>query len=329
VIRGVARRGEEQIGAWRAMLRGLAVADERGDADLGPAGAPEGFVDWFALDRIDGRDSDVGLHRHHVDPTAPFAEFVIGRAHGALLTSATLRDGTGDVAADWAAAEARTGARHLARPAQRAEVPSPFDYAAQTRVLVITDVRKDDAERVAAAYRELFLAAGGGALGLFTAISRLRAVHRRIAGALDEAGVLLWAQHVDALDTTTLVDIFRAEPDCCLLGTDAVRDGVDVPGESLRLIVFDRVPWPRPNILHKARRAVFGGTAYDDMLTRLRLKQAYGRLIRRADDHGVFVLLDAALPSRLRGAFPPGVAVARVGLQDAVAEVRDFLGRGS
>ena len=61
------------------------------------------------------------------------------------------------------------------------------------------------------------------------------------------------------------------------------------------------------------------------MLTRLRLKQAFGRLIRRADDRGVFVLLDRALPSRLAGAFPDGVELRRTGLADAVALTRDFL----
>ena len=157
-------------------------------------------------------------------------------------------------------------------------------------------MRKDDLDQVAAAYRALFLAAGGGGLGLFTAITRLRQVHKRIAGDLDEAGIPLLAQHVDAIDTSTLVDIFRAEEDACLLGTDAVRDGVDVPGRSLRLIVFDRVPWPRPDILHNARKAHFGAKAYDDMITRLRLKQAFGRLVRRADDHGVFALLDPRCP---------------------------------
>ncbi|MDD9877571.1 MAG: ATP-dependent DNA helicase, partial [Magnetovibrio sp.] len=91
----------------------------------------------------------------------------------------------------------------------------------------------------------------------------------------------------------------RAEEDTCLLGTDAVRDGVDVPGRSLRLIVFDRVPWPRPTILHRARKQAFGGRAYDEMLTRLKLKQAYGRLLRRQGDRGVFVMLDRGLPSRL------------------------------
>jgi len=98
-----------------------------------------------------------------------------------------------------------------------------------------------------------------------------------------------------------------------------------VPGRSLRLIVFDRVPWPRPTILHKARRAAFGGNTYDDMLVRLRLKQAYGRLTRRADDRGVFVLLDNRMPSRLASAFPPGVEIERIGLADAVTVVGDFL----
>ena len=55
---------------------------------------------------------------------------------------------------------------------------------------------------------------------------------------------------------------------------------------------------------HKARRALFGSRRYDDAITRLRLKQAFGRLIRRATDRGVFVLLDPMMPSRLRGAFP-------------------------
>jgi ATP-dependent DNA helicase DinG len=163
---------------------------------------------------------------------------------------------------------------------------------------------------------------------LFTAISRLRGVYDRIAAPLDEAGLQLFAQHVDRVNLSTLVDIFRAETDSCLLGTDAVRDGVDVPGDSLRLIVFDRVPWPRPTILHRARRKAFGGRAYDDMQTRLRIKQAYGRLVRRATDRGVFVLLDPMMPSRLGGAFPDGVEIVRQGLAETVAACRDFLGTG-
>jgi ATP-dependent DNA helicase DinG len=312
VIRGLKRRAEAELAAWREMLAGL-----------GRPTPPE-FVDWFAVERIEGRDFDIGFFRHWIDPTIPFISAVALPAHGIVITSATLTDGRGEEASDWAGAEARTGARHLPS-SLRARVPSPFDYPEVTRVFVVNDIDKRDPDQAAAAYKSLFLAAGGGGLGIFTAIDRLRAVHRRIAADLDAAGLTLLAQHVDGLDTGTLVDIFRAEEDACLLGTDAVRDGVDVPGRSLRLIVFDRVPWPRPTILHRARKAAFGGSDYDDALTRLRLKQAYGRLIRRAEDRGVFVLLDRQMPSRLVSAFPDGVEVRRLGLAEAVASTRAFL----
>ena len=311
--RGLGIRVEGQLETWRAMLR--AFHDT----------TPETFVDWFSVSRQDGRDVDVAMHRHWLDPLMPFAELVAAPSHGVVVTSATLRDATGDVEADWQAAEMRTGTRHLASPAIRVEVPSPFDYARLARVFVVTDVRKNDVDRIAAAYRALMMASTGGALGLFTAISRLRGVHRRIAADMETAGLALFAQHVDNLDTTSLVDIFRAETDSCMLGTDAMRDGVDVPGRSLRLIVFDRLPWPRPTILHRERRKAFPDIRYDDMLARLRLKQAFGRLVRKADDRGVFVLLDPMMPSRLLGAFPPDVPVERVGLAAAVEATRAFL----
>jgi ATP-dependent DNA helicase DinG len=313
VARGLARRGAMTLIAWRQMLNALT------------AGPAEGFVDWFGIERIDGRDVDFGYYRHYVDPTVPFAQTIGAQAHGLVITSATLTDGTGNVEDDWAAASQITGTRHLLRPAMRAQVPSPFDYAGRTRVFVVNDVRKDDLDQVAAAYRTLFLAAGGGALGLFTAVQRLKAVHDRIAEPLETAGLRLFAQHLDGLDVSTLVEIFRAEENACLLGTDAIRDGVDVPGRSLRLIVFDRVPWPRPDILHKARRLAFGGKKWDERLTRRKLRQAYGRLIRRADDTGVFVLLDPMMPSRLSGAFPGGVEMARVGLAEAIEQTKRFL----
>ena len=312
LCRSIGRRGTEPLQGWRAMLR--ALSKER----------LAEFLDWLAVERIDGRETDVGLYRHWIDPMRPFADVVLRTAHGALITSATLRDGSDDDAG-WTAAETRTGARHLASAPVLSALPSPFDYAHCTRVVVVTDVDRADIRHVAAAYRELFLAARGGGLGLFTAISRLRGVYEAIAQPLEQAGLTLLAQHVDPLDVGTLTDIFRAEEDACLLGTDAVRDGIDVPGRSLRLIVFDRVPWPRPSLLHRARREAFGGRAYDEMLTRLKLKQAFGRLVRRADDRGVFVMLDRQLPSRLAGAFPQGVKIRRVGLAEAVALTRELL----
>ncbi len=313
-LRGLDRRARMQLPAWRAML---AAIDEDAEDD------PD-FVDWFDATFMFGRVVDAACRRHWVDPTEPLTNAVIAPAHGVLVTSATLADPTLDD--PFALAEMRTGAARLPERPKTLKVASPFDYAAQARAFVVTDVARDDARQVAAAMRELFLAAGGGGLGLFTAIRRLRAVHEKIAGPLADRGLALYAQHVDPLEVGALVDIFRAEEDACLLGTDAVRDGVDVPGRSLRLLVFDRVPWPRPDILHKARRARFGGKGYDDAIARARISQAFGRLIRRADDRGCFVMLDAAAPTRLFSGLPAGVELQRVTLVEAIEAVAGFLG---
>lgn len=314
-IEGIARtllRRSTQLTAWRDMLTSL---QDDAEAD---------FVDWLQLDKYEGQVRDIGMHRHWVDPTKPFAHAVLESAHGAVITSATLTDRTEDVEANWLSAEARTGALHLARPALRARVASPYDYGKQTRTFVVTDVNRNRPEDVAAAYQALFMASGGGGLGLFTAISRLRDVHSRIAAALEDVEIPLYAQHIDRMALADTVEIFRAEENACLLGTDAARDGVDVPGRSLRTIVFDRAAWPRPDILHKARRTHFGGREYDDSIVRFRLAQAFGRLIRRANDRGVFVILDPRTPSRLFTAFPDGAAPVRVGLKEAIEGVQDF-----
>jgi ATP-dependent DNA helicase DinG len=192
-------------------------------------------------------------------------------------------------------------------------------------VLIVTDVPRGDMASLAGAYSALIAASKGGALGLFTAIKRLRSVHARIADRLARDGLPLYAQHVDPMDTGTLVDIFRDDPHASLLGTDALRDGMDVPGESLRLVIMEQVPWPRPDILHKARRLAGGGTSYDDRIIRARLAQAFGRLIRQAGDQGHFVLLSSATPSRLLTAFPPGTPVTRVTLDEAVARIKSGL----
>lgn len=326
--RALLRRALDPVRTWRGMLLALL-------SPPAPPGARPEHVLFFRLDRRPGgagsalADRDVGLCRHFLDPTLPFAASLARSAQGVLVTSATLRDsGEADPASAWAAAEQRSGAPHIASPAIRVAVASPFDYAAQTRAFIVTDIPSRAPDALAAAYRALFVAAGGGALGLFTAIRRLRAVHARIAADLEAAGIALLAQHVDPMDNATLVDIFRTEEESCLLGTDAMRDGVDVPGRALRLVVFERVPWPRPDILHRARRTHLSGgdpRSYDDRIVRLRLRQAFGRLIRRTSDRGVFVLLDRQTPERLLSAFPHGVMVERVGLADAAARTREFL----
>ncbi len=293
---------------------------------LGRVGGPADpdFVDWLALARHDGRELDCGLHRHWLDPARPLAATVMAPAHGVLVTSATLRAG-----GDWAEADARAGAPHLELEPQHAAIPSPFDYRNQAEVLIVTDIKRGDLAALAGAYGRLIEAAGGGALGLFGAIKRLRIVHARIADRLARMGLPLYAQHVDPLDTGTLIDMFRDDPRASLLGTDALRDGVDVPGEALRLVIMEGVPWPRPTVLHAARRLAGGGVAFDDAAIRARLAQAFGRLIRRSSDRGQFVLLSPSVPSRLLSAFPDGTPVRRLPLDDVVQRVRAAQGKAT
>ncbi|MFA7275211.1 MAG: ATP-dependent DNA helicase [Pseudobdellovibrionaceae bacterium] len=304
------RRIEHVITPWIDMTQSL--LDDQTNPDV---------VDWMEIERIDGKIFDIGLHRHFIDPVKAMAQALKPYARGIAVTSATLGNGH---ESDWQMAEAMTGARHLTDNPVKLSIPSPYRYKEQTKVIIVTDLNKADTKQLAAAYRALFQASGGGGLGLFTSIQRLKAVHRQIAAPLNAVGLNLYAQHVDMIDVGTLVDMFRDDKDSCLLGTDAVRDGVDIPGESLRLIIFDRVPWPRATLLHKARKAEFGGSLYDDHLTRLKLKQAYGRLIRHSTDRGVFILLDNACPSRLLSAFPEGVDIERIGIQEALEKTRGF-----
>ncbi|MEM6856619.1 MAG: ATP-dependent DNA helicase [Pseudomonadota bacterium] len=304
--------------AWEALL-----------ARLGGPADPD-FVDWLAVDRSDAREFDVAIHRRWLDPMKPFARTVLEPAHGVMLTSATLTDRVDDEEAAWQSAINRSGAAHVEAEPMLTSAQSPFDYGTCAEVLIVTDIKRGDLPGLAGAYARLIEASGGGVLGLFTAIRRLRAVHGRIADRLARAGLPLYAQHVDPIDTGTLVDIFRDDPRASLLGTDALRDGVDVPGRSLRCVVMEAVPWPRPDILHKARRAAAvdqegGGSGYDDRLIRARLAQAFGRLIRGREDQGHFVVLSAAFPSRLLSAFPKGTQVRRVTLDEALARIEGGL----
>ena len=269
VTRGIERRGLLQLGAWRAML-----------AELG-RDTPEDFVDLFALERRRGVEVDVGMHRHWKDPGLPFAREVASKAHGLVVTSATLRDSASTGEEGWATAHMRTGLRHLVSPPAEFEVALPLrlrgahpDPGARRRPTRTTPPRP----RPPCASCSWRRAAGR------SACSRPSPACARSTGASprrwNAPAWRLYAQHVDAMDTGTLVDVFRAERDACLLGTDAVRDGIDVPGRSLRLVVFDGCRGPVPTSCIGRAGASSGGSRYDDMLARLRLRQAFGRLVR-------------------------------------------------
>jgi ATP-dependent DNA helicase DinG len=285
---------------------------------LGSAAGDPDFIDWLAVDRVDGREFDIGIHRRWLDPTRPLAETVLKPAHGVIVTSATLRG--------W-----RAG-----RPRRRAQAPatsiSPSSTSARTarstmrptaKCLIVTDLKRGDVAQLAGAYSRLIEAAGGGTLGLFTAIQRLKAVHARIADRLARAGLPLYAQHVDrstpalwSISSATIRALPCSGTGCsegrrrsCRALAAAGRDGRGFPGHA-----SDGCCTP-------ARRAVAGGSG---MTTRWcgATSPGFGRLIREART-GMFVLLSAR-PRRAAHRLPPA-SMSRLSLNEALERVRSRL----
>jgi ATP-dependent DNA helicase DinG len=284
------------------------------------------MIDWFEITRIEGRNYDCGMFRRYKNPMEPLGNSLRHSVHGMVMTSATLRSQKGEDEQSWQEAEQALGASYMTDITPvKIDLPSPFKYADQSKIMIITDIDKNNTMAVANAMKAIFESSNGGALGLFTSIARLRQSYNAVHDALERQAIPLYAQHMNDIDIGTLTDMFREDDKACMMGTDAIRDGIDVAGRSLRCMVFDRVPWPRPTILHRERRNIFGGRAYDENLTRLKLKQAYGRLIRSQTDKGVFVMLDGSTPTRLLDAFPEGVDVQRLKLSDALKEIKSFL----
>ena len=114
-----------------------------------------------------------------------------------------------------------------------------------------------------------------------------------------------------------LIKEFAAEADTCLFGTMSLWQGVDVQGTSCRLVVIDRIPFPRPDdplVTARARAVAQNGgdgfIAISATHAAVRLAQGVGRLIRSSEDRGVVAVLDSRLANAsyggfLRAALPP------------------------
>ncbi|HKS02236.1 MAG TPA: ATP-dependent DNA helicase, partial [Arthrobacter sp.] len=161
--------------------------------------------------------------------------------HTVVLTSATLAIGSafepaagglglvGDGAPSW------TGV----------DVGSPFDYPRQGILYVASHLPKPGRGTSAEALDELeslIRASGGGALCLF---SSRRAAEEAADALRLRLDVSILCQGESTM--TALVKQFADEPDTCLFGTMSLWQGVDVPGGSCRLVVIDRIPFPRPD----------------------------------------------------------------------------------
>jgi ATP-dependent DNA helicase DinG len=184
------------------------------------------------------------------------------------------------------------------------DVGSPFDYENSGYIYCAkhlpppgTDSR-DDA--VNSEILELITAAGGRTLALFTTY---RAMHLAADYVQENSDFPVLRQ--DDLPKMALVEAFSERPEACLFATAGFFQGVDVPGETLSLVIIDKIPFPRPDDpLLSARRDAIGQTAFAEIdipLAATQLAQAAGRLIRTSSDKGVVAILDPRLATKSYG----------------------------
>ena len=221
-----------------------------------------------------------------------------------ILTSATLTVGDSfDVAAGALGLQGEGAPRWTS-----IDVGSPFDYRKQGIMYVAGDlkppgfgVHEGQLERL----RELCEASEGGALGLF---SSKRAAERAAEYMREHSNLNILLQGESSLKT--LVEEFSEDVDSCLFGTMSLWQGVDVPGDSCRLVVMDRIPFPRPDdpIAQARTESVNrhrgnGFMAVSAHHAAIRMAQGAGRLIRSVNDRGVVAVLDSRLATKRYGGY--------------------------
>lgn len=186
-------------------------------------------------------------------------------------------------------------------------LPSPFDYLSQALLCLPTDLYELDdprfVEQVAHVVGEIAETIDGRTLVLFTSHQQLRDVADRLRPRLARSHLGVLAQNLDGTRRQLLTQ-FQEHPRQVLLGTSSFWEGIDVPGDALSCVVIVRLPFRVPSDpMQRARSAnladPFGELALPEAV--LRLKQGFGRLIRRQSDRGAVVLMDHRIANRRYG----------------------------
>ncbi len=217
------------------------------------------------------------------------------KGHSCVLTSATMQLG-----GSFEAIAARLGLRDQ-NVWQGSDLGSPFNYRQQGILYVASDLprpgRSGIGEDALERALELAEAAGGGVLGLF---SSLKAAEQAAEYFAQESDLQVFLQGEAPINQ--LISDFAASKKSCLFGTLSLWQGVDLPGDKCRLVLIDRIPFPRPNdpyISARTRAAEAAGRSGFAEVSlshaALLLAQGAGRLIRTSTDKGVVAVLDQRL----------------------------------
>lgn len=189
------------------------------------------------------------------------------------------------------------------------DVGSPFDHARQGIRYVAAHLpapgREGPSQDLLDELVGLAEASGGGVLALFA--SR-RGAEAGAQALRERTDLTVLVQGEETL--AQLIERFRAERDSCLVGTISLWQGVDVVGDACRLVVIDKIPFPRPDDPVSRARAMDierrGGNGFLSVsLTHaaLMMAQGVGRLLRSTQDRGVVAILDPRVVTKRYGSF--------------------------
>ncbi|MHB8587613.1 MAG: helicase C-terminal domain-containing protein [Candidatus Dormibacteraceae bacterium] len=250
-------------------------------------------VYWFTLV---SRTENLVLRAAPINVGSLLREHVYADRQSAVFTSATLAvGGTFDYF------KSRVG---LGSSVEELILPSPFDFLHQALVCLPADFPSPEHETFDRQVEEVVAAVarrvGGRTLVLFTSHRQLRDVHAALKHRVDLDEILILGQGIDGQRRQVLKSFEEAERPL-LLGTASFWEGIDVPGERLSCVIMVRLPFPVPTEPVYAARAEQVRDGFAQLAlpqAALRLKQGFGRLIRRSTDRGAVVILDNRILGR-------------------------------
>jgi Rad3-related DNA helicase/DNA polymerase III epsilon subunit-like protein len=281
-------------------LRGMAhlvtgtLANLAAEPDREAATPAGDHVAWVELERGDR----AVLRTAPAEVASSLREHLFEHCQTVVLTSATLA-----VAGSFSYIRDRLGVDD----AQELVLDSPFDYLRQSLCCLPAGMPGHDdplhprvvAEMVAQIAVEL----GGRTLVLFTGYQALREVHSLLKGLLQGEGIAVLGQGLDGSRNQVLRN-FRNDSRTVLLGTNSFWEGIDLPGDVLQCVVIDKLPFPVPNdpiFQARARGSLDSFAQLSLPEAVLRLKQGFGRLVRRHGDRGAVVICDPRISVRRYG----------------------------
>jgi DNA polymerase-3 subunit epsilon/ATP-dependent DNA helicase DinG len=184
---------------------------------------------------------------------------------------------------------------------------SPYDYENSTLLFLGKDIPEPNQPGYEQAINRTIIqtaiATGGRMLVLFTSYAQLKRASQAIVRPLSQHEIQVYEQGEGA-SPAALLEAFKASPQAVLLGTRSFWEGVDVPGESLSVLVIAKLPFEVPSDpIIAARSETFDEpfSEYQVPEAILKFRQGFGRLIRTASDRGVVAILDRRVLTKQYG----------------------------